>query len=430
MFAHLIFCRKLRALWIVTVLLPPWLCACTVIFPGDSGKVDAQNRSSVASSQDANSTDASAASTLAPVTSRFPFSVVGRWDETDSKGIRFRFGGLKMNVAFTGTSLAADITDTGTDYFNVIVDGNVMPTMVLNANDRTRHTVVSNLAAGPHVASLVKRTEALSGFAPQTGIVQLQNFIVDAGAQLLDPPALQKRRIEAIGDSGFTGWGVETVVMDTAHDCDGNNGSIEDSQKSIPAQAALALGADIINLSVSGAGVVESVINLDPNFTLPITSVETLPPNALLTYAFPADEQVDVVLLSAGGDDLFGAYGSGASRDPNKLLATYTMWLQSIRQKRPHALIVNCISQSAADQDKITLRNLYTQAIAAAAGPSGDSNMVVYDYFLGSPYQTYNDVASASALKLYWGCEGHPSYAGAQWLGNRLADFVRTKMAW
>ena len=55
--------------------------------------------------------------------------------------------------------------------------------------------------------------------------------------------------------------------------------------------------------------------------------------------------------------------------------------------------------------------------------------MFVYDYFAqdANNWQSYND--ADIALNLGHGCQGHPSGAGAAFLADRLATFLRLKQA-
>lgn len=109
-------------------------------------------------------------------------------------------------VRFCGTSLSATLLASNTDaangrpYVRVFVDG-VQTADVGLFEAKTEMTLADNLTAGEHTVTVLKRSEALCSF------VVLQALTTDG--EWLEAPAVNStRRIQFIGDSITTGYGV------------------------------------------------------------------------------------------------------------------------------------------------------------------------------------------------------------------------------
>jgi lysophospholipase L1-like esterase len=372
---------------------------------------------------------APAAPTYVPVTGPDRFTWVGRFNLANPDAVPFTFLSSKVGVRFTGTSIAMDLSSVNTDGFNVVLDGNALPPLRVAKGTAVRYPIASGLAEGTHVLWLTKRTEF-----NQAGntVMTLHNLVLDANATFLTPPAPRARRIEAIGDSGFAGYGVDGLYVpgnpnfpQCPYSIPTQNGDL-----SVPSHVARALDAEVINLSWSGRAVVSSQFDSNPTHQLPVIHEQLVGNNPALPYDFK--QQVDVVILSGGANDFIGTSGSGTVPDINKFVQTYTDWLLRVRGHYPRATIVAAVGANAKQTDRTSFIDYLKQAVqrAQAATPAGDPNILFFDYFANDPngWTNYSDVAGAGGLA--WGCNYHPSVAGSAWLANRLVAAIRPHMGW
>ena len=405
------------------------------------------------------------------VDARYAYSYVGRFDVRDPNAVRFNWPGARIGVAFTGTSLGVRLRDTGADTFDVQIDGvdyaspadayginaqaalvpcnpvaqvpawdgNNFPGCVLavpssttDLNATTTYPIATGLAEGNHVAWLSKRSEFYQGNA---GTTTFYGFTLDDNATLLAPPSYRKRRIEFVGDSSFSGFGAgqRNPCTYTSRNCDAG--------RAIPAYAAQYLKAEAINLSSSGQGVYQSYYDHTGNHNLPTLYRQTVGLDANVPWGFADD--VDAVIFSAGGDDLWGAAGSGSfdNNDPNvktdatdNFVAAYASWLNDVRIRRRKATLFVTLTYGAAGQDIATLGNALQRAVSQR-NAAGDANVVYFTYFPTNDssrnpngYQTLGDVTAQQQLWL--GCSGHPSPPVARVLAAMLGAFVAQRMGY
>jgi lysophospholipase L1-like esterase len=359
------------------------------------------------------------------------YTFVGRFDMANPNAPRFSFLGSKIGVQFTGTSLAVSVADTGYDYFNAVIDGG--PAIIVPSQPSTGPQtlpIASNLPPGKHTAWLSKRTEASQRDKVDTtraaGVVTFNNFVLGPDGAFLSAPAPKPRLIEALGDSGCTGYGVDQLMHNGADACNYTLAT-QNADATVFAFAAQACDAEVVNLSASGRGIYDSQYN--PNnlkSQLSYVYQMTIAPNAQPAWGFTGYTP-DVVVINGGGDDVFGESGRGAFPDPAAILSTYTQLLANIRSHYPKALIVAAIGAGAFGQDKVTISTAIQQAIAARAA-AGDTNVTFFDYFNGSPngWSSYSDAAGT----FFYGCEYHASAAGSKFLGDQLATFLKAKLGW
>jgi hypothetical protein len=385
------------------------------------------------------------------------YTTAGRFVARSTSAYTFALPTSRIGGNFTGTSLAVRMADTAYDYFDVILDGNVIvsttagaatpPCQPLSQAQITNpnataytgcfgttpttqprlYTLATGLAPGNHTAWLIKRTEFYQGSgANAVGQSQFYGFVLDADATMLTPPPSRTRRIDFVGDSGFSGYGAGRIMHDASDYCDFTPAN-SDAAASVPFYTGEALKADITNVSSSGQGVVHSVYDANPNHLLPVMYEQSLPPSPTPLWNF-VPQGADVVVLAGGGDDLNGASGSGTFTDPNAFVSGYVAWVQKVRSHYPDAYIVLALTSGAKTGDIVTLGGALQQVVAQVQA-AGDTKVGYFNFFMYDPqYTTYTDIATA--LGVNFGCKYHPSPAGAKWLGERLARFIAEKMAW
>lgn len=393
-----------------------------------------------------------------PLTGWARFTFVGRFDNTyDPNYMLFGMEASRIGIGFTGTSLSMRLADSGNDYFEVSIDGNHLasPVKILQTSAPVTYVMANNLSDANHVAWITKRTESNQNGDPNYGIVKLYEIIIDSNATFLTPPSTRARRIEFMGDSGYSGYGVELNKSGCGYSIDTQN-----ALKTIPQYTGDFLNADVINLSATGKGVYFSYHDgpdsYSPNtdHTFGVLYEEVVFPRAQPRYNFSSNK-IDAVVLSVGGNDLWGSDGNGyfpkptfdtnknipgtawdrTISDPNYFIGPMTKLLVQINKHNPGILIVCVISQSAKDNDKISLSGAFTASIAAAK-LQGVPNAVSFSYYDDPNYndnpniKTYTDLVNNSNGTIPCSCGCHPSAAGSQWLGYRLARFIADQKQW
>lgn len=124
----------------------------------------------------------------------------GRAAENADGSLAFDWSGCHFTFRFDGSRCAMRAADTGRNYYNVFVDGELYGKATVEG-DRTSVTLAEGLAPGPHTVTVQKRTEAEQGRTTLYGI--------ETDGTLLPLPPAPERLIEFIGDSHTCGYGTE-----------------------------------------------------------------------------------------------------------------------------------------------------------------------------------------------------------------------------
>ncbi|MBN1951642.1 MAG: hypothetical protein JW801_10590 [Bacteroidales bacterium] len=133
----------------------------------------------------------------------------GRIDFENPLAPKFSYSGVSIRTCFTGTSISAILNDDqGENYYNVILDGVVVDTLLVNSGTES-YLLADGLDDAIHEIELFKRTELTFGKTEFLG------FIVDAGASLQPVSNTRELFIEYIGNSITCGYGNEGPLGET-----------------------------------------------------------------------------------------------------------------------------------------------------------------------------------------------------------------------
>ncbi len=215
----------------------------------------------------------------------------GRWDRGPEIS-RCAAGAACIKAVFTGTSLRADLTDTGI-WWRVSIDGQSFKPLQSRGADTL---LAEGLSPGSHTVLLVRSTEG------EAGISEFRGFILDRHATLLKPEPMKARRLEFVGDSITAG------AMNLGRYTGENYYDLEDNDMAYGPQLARMLDADYSVIGNSGQGVSHNYAEEFPYdgihaadsylWTFPVkqNSDDTTPWDPTL---FP----VDAVIISIGTND-------------------------------------------------------------------------------------------------------------------------------
>ena len=132
---------------------------------------------------------------------------VGRVERCADGGVRYDWVGTYFEVGFSGDGISAVLSDEGTSYHNVIVDGKVLSKIKVEGKTAQTYSLATGLGKGKHVLRLQKCTEGEFGCTTVRAIEPARGGKLFA----VEP---RKRLIEVIGDSYTCGYGTESKNAD------------------------------------------------------------------------------------------------------------------------------------------------------------------------------------------------------------------------
>jgi len=171
---------------------------------------------------------------------------IGRFDFANPKDVVFDWAGVYIVARFQGTSCSVLLRDS-TDDYDVVIDERA-PRILHTDSSMVIYNVASGLSDSiPHTIMIQKRTE------PLVGAGHFMGFLLDRGMRLMSPPKRPDRRIEFIGNSITSGYGIEADTSARHF-----HPETEDACLSFASITARELHADYSLISYSGRGVVRN----------------------------------------------------------------------------------------------------------------------------------------------------------------------------
>lgn len=126
----------------------------------------------------------------------------GRTQVSDDGSVTFDWVGTYFETKLTGGKLAVRLSDTGTSYYNVFVNGKLHRVVKACGKD-TVIDFVSGIGRGIHTLRIQKRTEG------EFGKTTIHRFILPMSGFLQKEDRQRNRHIEFIGNSLTCGYGTE-----------------------------------------------------------------------------------------------------------------------------------------------------------------------------------------------------------------------------
>lgn len=175
-----------------------------------------------------------------------PMHIEGRYATLDDGSISFDWSGIYIDIRFTGTYLAMEVSDTKRNFFNHTVDGTTQEKFTTEGDHTTVVLFDNKEAQGEHIIRIQKATEA------EQGQVTIHSFTTDGEILSADDLALP-RHIEFYGDSLTCGYGTESESGDEPF-----MPETENCCYTYAALTAAHFGADYNLISHSGRGLVRN----------------------------------------------------------------------------------------------------------------------------------------------------------------------------
>ncbi|KAH8724884.1 hypothetical protein GQ44DRAFT_617199 [Phaeosphaeriaceae sp. PMI808] len=312
------------------------------------------------------------------------------------------WSGTGVSFTFSGSSASIAIRTSGANSAELIVDGK--STFIPNVNG-TAITTPAKLANGKHTVTFRKSSEALFGS------IFIGNVTTN-GSLKPDAPA-PKRRIEVIGDSITSGYGIGAALPCT------NTAALEIISETYSVLTADALKADLSVISWSGIGVIRNYAGETPGSSpiMPERYTKYGANDATGSYTFPKKDVPDVVVVNLGTND-FGHNNvrpllSGA--DYGAAVVKFVKFVQSSYHTNATVFLLSSPmlgdSYPAGEAVKTTQVNALKEAVLQLNGTKA--------YFVDWPTQ-------GSDL----GCDYHPT-PGTNAVGAKaLTDAIKANMGW
>jgi lysophospholipase L1-like esterase len=277
----------------------------------------------------------------------------GRFDPAALPGAKFGWQLTRLSGRFTGPKLSlwfSEVTDR--NYFEVVVDGRSRLLELLATSPRSV-TIADDLGDGDHRLEIVKRSEGLFGSATLAGLG------LAPGERWLEPGPRPARRLEFYGDSITAGACNEDIGADQYDTL-----ATHDPNLSYGAIAARRLGAEIVNLGVSGTGL---TCSWNP-ILMPDVWDRAAP--AIEAPRIAPDRNPDVVVVNLGQNDFGFAQSQGRPFDPDYGPRLRALVL-GLRARYPGAWIVGALGGMTGWRECEPLRRLWTETFNGLGAADG-----------------------------------------------------------
>lgn len=285
----------------------------------------------------------------------------GRTLATRAEDDVVRFDWAATRVIFVTTANRVIFRmDGGRSHFNVVVDGQQVAVLQTSRGlqdyelDLRSNRGLLSQAQVPQpsrVVELQKRTEPRIASFLQAAIgrttyaVALHGILLEAGAELEGPPQLPERRLEFVGDSETSGFGIlgpSEPGNPTLRSACGMSPAEQDVMQTWPALVARVLGAEFHVIAWSGIGVLwNSPMGGCSTSSTMLQAYSCILGSEVDTVRAPASVSAHawvphVVAIYIGGNDWY----SLKEETHDKLSSACAKLLRQIRALRPESLIL------------------------------------------------------------------------------------------
>ena len=324
---------------------------------------------------------------------------IGRFDFTNPKKVVYDWAGVYIIAKFEGTSCSIRLEDHKNEYAIIVDD---YAPRLLKTNKDTVYEVATGLKESvPHTIMIQKRTE------PLVGIGIFSGFILDKGKKLLSPPKRPERRIEFIGNSITSGYGVEGKN----HDCHFSV-ETENACMSYAAITSRALNADYSLVSYSGRGVVRNYGDKNKTSINPMPSLYDRTCFFDSTKHWKFNEWIpQVVVINLGTND----FSTKPFPDKRVFQSAYNKLINRVRTLYPMVTIF-CICGPMIEEPCLSEIKEVVEQQQMVEGRDKDV------FFIEIKRSIMNDSD--------WGCDWHPNIKGSVKSANIIVPYIKLVMNW
>ncbi len=304
---------------------------------------------------------------------------VGRVEHQSDGSVRYDWVGTYLEVGFIGDGISAVLSEEGTSFHNVIIDGKVQCKIKIEGKTAQTYSLAKGLGKGKHVLRLQKCTEG------EFGCTTVHSIEPSRGGKLFATEP-RKRLIEVIGDSYTCGYGTESLSADEHFSLD-----TENCNKAYGCIVARYFDADYVLVAHSGQGIVrhygDSVQESADN--MPKRWQRLFDAHGKRKYDFKA-YRPDLVMIMLGEND----FSPTAIPTEEQYVGGYVKLIENIKANYGEVPVL-CIAPHAA--------NLYLRAAVARLGErtAGMKGVTIAHSLLGVVKHPHD-----------LGADWHPNYQG------------------
>jgi len=307
---------------------------------------------------------------------------VGRIDATRPDTPLLAWSGSEIRARFSGTRLALRLEALQAASFHTVeVDGR-RHVLALHGSGIHDWRLREPLPPGTHELRIVKRTEGSMAQARWHGL------LLDADAQLLEPPPERALRLEFYGDSITAGACNGDLGEDQYDDL-----STHDGTRAYGAVVAERLGADYVGIAVSGIGITRTWDELLMPQVWDRVSPHADAPVAPVGLRLP-----DAVLVNLGQND-HGFPASLGEPFASDFAQRYLAFVRGLRQRYPQARLVLMIGGMSAWKEQPALEPALAET-ARQLRAEGDRRVWTYRFEALAPAHPRIDVHALMADEL------------------------------
>jgi len=324
---------------------------------------------------------------------------IGRFEHSNPKKAAFDWPGVYICATFEGTSCSIRLKDTLNEYA-VIID-QYAPRLITADSLKQVYLVASGLPDSvPHTIKIQKRTETFLGRAEFSG------FILDKGCALLPPQKRPERRIEFIGNSITSGYGVEGDSAACHFSAETENAAM-----SYAAMTARELRADYSLVAYSGRGVVRnygerSKASLEP---MPSLYDRICFSDSAKKWNF-ASWVPQAVVINLGTND----FSTQPFPDKAVFQQAYVRLINRVRSLYPGVTIF-CVSGPMIEEP---CWGYIKETVEQEQKGKRDKDI----FFVGIERSKLTDAD--------WGCDYHPNVYGMSKITEILVSEIKMRMNW
>lgn len=339
-----------------------------------------------------------AADKRVPAGNKEQVSFTGRVQRLDDGSVRYDWVGVYMQTQFTGSRIAAVLSDEGTSYHNVFVDGKLLRKIKVTGREPQTVVLADKLAKGRHTLRLQKCTEG------EFGCTTVKELIADNGAALtaVKPTG---RFIEVIGDSYTCGFGTESDKASDPFKLE-----TENCNKAYGCIVARYFGADYALVAHSGQGMVRhwgDSVQVSTN-SMPERWTRVFDDHGPEAYDYSAYKP-QLVMINLGTND----FSPTAIPSAGQYVEAYVGLIKAVKARYGQDTPVLCVTPHSA--------NTYLKA--ALAQLRDEALKLDKVYMANSLDRTVSDDTDLGACS-------HPNYRGQCKIAMSLIPQISTIMGW
>jgi lysophospholipase L1-like esterase len=320
----------------------------------------------------------------------------GRTQIQPDGSVTFDWVGTYLETRFTGGVLSLKITEIGTSYYNVFVDGTLHQVVKVCGTD-TLINFVSNVNRKMHSLRIQKRTEG------EFGKTTIHQFLLASSGYLQEEPKVRTRHIEFIGNSLTCGYGAEGKNRDEPFKLETENCNL-----SFSTITARYFDADYSLLAHSGKGAVRNYgdsVRVSA-VTMKNKMLQTFDEGSTQQWNF-TDYRPDLVVINLGTND----FSIEPQPYKSEFIESYTQMLKQLRQHYGNIpiLCIYCCTVPA------PVYSFYEASVDAMNDPN--------IFLLKMKNDLLNDTTDLGAV---W----HPNYNGHRKMAMNIIPYISTIMGW